>query len=53
VVDDVDVVELDPPPLLRKPEPLLPLLLLPLAWFGAHAGEPGTVGPQFCATGGR
>ncbi|HTE79306.1 MAG TPA: hypothetical protein VK634_01295 [Reyranella sp.] len=46
MVDDVDEVELEP--LLRTPE-LLPLL----AWFGAQAGEPGTAGPQFWATGGR
>ena len=46
----VDEVELEP--LLRTPELLLPLLLL-LAWFGWQAGEPGTAGPQFCATGGR
>jgi hypothetical protein len=49
VVDDVDEVE----PLLRKPVPLLLLLLLLLAWSGWQAGEPGTAGPQFCATGGR
>jgi hypothetical protein len=49
VVDDVEVVELEL--LLREPEPLLPLLLL--AWFGWQAGEPGTAGPQFCATGPR
>ena len=44
-------------PLLLKPEPelepLLPLLVLLLAWFGAQAGEPGTAGPQFGATGPR
>ena len=43
-------------PLLLKPEPELepPLLLvLLLAWFGAQAGEPGTAGPQFGATGPR
>ena len=43
-------------PLLLKPEPELepplPLVLL-LAWFGAQAGEPGTAGPQFGATGPR
>ena len=40
-------------PLLLKPEPELEPLLPLLAWFGAQAGEPGTAGPQFCATGGR
>ena len=44
-------------PLLLKAElvlePLLPLLVLLLAWFGWQGGEPGTAGPQFCATGGR
>ena len=44
-------------PLLLKPEPELeplpPLLVLLLAWFGAQAGAPGTAGPQFCATDGR
>jgi hypothetical protein len=52
VVDDVDEVDLEP--LLRSPDPLL--LLLPLllpAWFGAHAGEPGTAGPQLGAAGPR
>ena len=44
-------------PLLLKPEPelepLLPLLVVLLAWLDAQAGEPGTAGPQFCATGPR